>query len=418
MKTIDALRQRLEVIQKDMEAIQAASTAAGKTVLDETEAASFDAKLKEFGDIESQIKREESLGEISNKLAAPQPKPRIEVVEPIYKPTNKNGGFKHFAEFLGAVRNAAFGRADPRLVSNAVTTYGGDNFGADGGFAVPPDFRAGIEQAWASDENLARLFNPIITNSNVVTLVTDETTPHASSGIQGSWTDEAGTSSPTKPVLKQINITLRKVQALVHLSDEILADASAIQSYVSVKMGAKLASLVSDSIVNGDGNGKPQGIMNSPAKVAFTRTTASKVKAEDVTGMVARLRPGSFGKSFWLVHSSVLPQLWTMLLGNMPVYAMNYKDSPFGTLLGRPIYVSEYCQVLGTSGDCILVNPEGYAFAQKAEGVQQAATIGFAFDQGLNSFRATLRCGGTPLLSGAIARKNGSDTLSDFVVIS
>jgi HK97 family phage major capsid protein len=417
----DQLRSKLEVIQKDMAAIQAASKAAGNDVLSADEAAQFDAKSAEFDQVEAQIRREEKLGSVQAKLAAPQARPHIEVIEPVYKNTGKNGGFKHFAEFLGAVRNASFGKLDPRLAQNAITTYGNEAIGPDGGFAVPPDFRANIMESWGSDENLINLFSPIVTNSNMMTLVTDETTPHATSGITGAWTDEAGTITATKPVLKQINIPLRKVAALCHVSDELLEDSPAIGSFVAKKMGAKLSSLVSDAIVNGDGVGKPQGIANSPALVTVTRTTAHKVKAEDVTNMVARLRPGAFGKSFWLAHSSVLPQLWQMLLGTMPIYAANYKESPFGTLLGRPIHVSEYCIDLTAAtahGDLYLVNPDGYVVAVKSSGVQTAATIAFGFDAGLNSFRATMRVGGQGLLSAAVARKSGSDTLSDFVAIS
>jgi HK97 family phage major capsid protein len=420
----DNLRNRLEVIQKDASAIQAASKAAGKDVLDADEAAQFDAKMAEFDAVEAQIKREEKQASIQAKLATPQARPVIEVIEPVYKNTGANGGFKHFAAFLGAVRNAAYGKLDPRLAQNAVTTYGGESVGPDGGFAVPPDFRASIMEAWGEDDNLARLFSPISTSANQLTIVTDETTPWATSGITGAWTDEAGTISPTKPVLKQITIPLKKVASLVHLSDEMIEDSPAIGSYVARKMGSKLSSLVSQAIVNGDGNGKPLGLVNGPAFVQVTRTTAHKLKAEDVTNMVARLRPGGFGKAFWLAHSSVLPQLWQMLLGTMPIYATNYTQSPFGTLLGRPIYVSEYMADLVSntantnSEDLLLVNPDGYILAVKSSGVTTASTIAFAFDQGLQSFRATMRVGGQGLLSAAITRKNGSDTLSDVVGIT
>jgi hypothetical protein len=84
--------------------------------------------------------------------------------------------------------------------------------------------------------------------------------------------------------------------------------------------------------------------------------------------------------------------------------------------------VSEYCMDLtdasAGTGEILLINPDGYALAVKSEGVQTATTIGFAFDQGLQSFRATMRVGGTPLLSAAIARANGTETLSDFVKLA
>ena len=415
----DQLRNKLEAIQKNMTAITSAAKAAGRDVLDATEAEQFDAASLEFDNVEAQIRRDEKAATIQAKLATPQPRPVIEVLDLAPRATSGNGGFRHFSDFLGSVRASAYGRTDPRLVQGAVTTFSGENVGADGGFAVPPDYRTAIVQAWEADDNLMNLFSPIQTNSNLVTIVTDETTPHSTSGITGAWTDEAGTVAPTKPVLKQINIPVRKVSSLVHLSDEMLDDSPAIGSYVAKKMGEKLSALVSDAIVNGDGNGKPQGIRNSPALVQVTRSTGHNVKAAEVAGMVARLRPGGFGKAFWLCHSSVLPQLWTMVLSNVPLYATNYKESPFGTLLGRPIYVTEYCMDLtdatAVSGDIFLINPDGYALAVKSGGVSTAATIAFAFDQGLQSFRATMRVGGQGILSAPVARKNGTETLSDFV---
>ena len=428
MQTTDNLRQKLEVIQKDMSAIQAASKAAGNDVLAADEAAQFDAKFAEFNQVEAQIKREESLSTIQAKLATPQPRPVIEVNDVVYKNTAGNGGFRHFSDFLGAVRNASYGKMDPRLTQNAVTTYGGESLGPDGGFLVPTDMRTAVLEAWGDDENLMARFPVITTNSNLVTLVTDETTPHSATGITGAWTDEAGAISASKPVLKPVSIPLRKVAALVHLSDEMLSDSPAVASYVAKKMGQKLASLVSDAILNGNGNGKPLGIMASPAIVAVTRAAANKVRSEDVATMVSRLRPGAYGKSFWLMNTSVLPQIWTMVLGGsasgtgVPVFQPNFKDSPYGTLLGRPIYVSEYCMDLtdaaAATGEILLVNPDGYGLAVRSEGLQTASTIGFAFDQGLQSFRATMRVGGTPLLSAAISRANGSETLSDFVKLA
>jgi HK97 family phage major capsid protein len=420
----DQLRLKLEVIQKDMAAIQAASKATGKDVLDTTEAEQFDAKAAEFDRVEAQIKREEKQATITAKLATPQPRPVIEVIDLAPRATATNGGFRHFAEFLGAVRNSAYGKLDPRL-QNAITTYGNETVGPEGGFSVPTDFRAGIVEAWGEDDNLMRLFSPISTNSNMLTLVSDETTPWASSGITGAWTDEAGTITASKPVLKQVNIPLRKVAALCHVSDELAEDSPAIASYVARKMGQKLASLVSQAIISGDGVGKPLGLIKSPAYIQVTRTTGHKVKAEDVTNMVARLRPGGYGKAFWLTHSTVLPQLWTMVLGGStaatPVYATDYTKSPFGTLLGRPIYVTEYTSDLtdpttdATSYDLLLVNPDGYILAVKSSGVQTASSIHFGFDAGLQSFRATMRVGGQGLLSAAVTRNSGSATLSDCV---
>ena len=444
MNPLETLRTKLAQITGDAKAVEAAAQAAGRAEFTTEETTRLNELHAGFANIEAQIKLHEQNAaiEAASAVVQPlktQPSPAMGTTTtplPAYgtasrtqpvAPNAGNYGFRHFAEFLGAVRNSSFGKLDPRLM-NAITTYGGENTGVDGGFAVPPDFRASIMQAWSEDDNLMRLFSTISTNSNMLTLVSDETTPWSTSGITGAWYDEAAAITATKPVLKQINVPLRKVGALCHVSDELLEDSPAIGSYVATKMGQKLSALVSQAIVSGDGVGKPLGLVASPSYVVVTRTTAHKVKAEDVTNMVSRLRPGGFSKAFWLCHSSVLPQLWTMVLGGStaatPIYATDYTKSPFGTLLGRPLYVSEYLADLttgtsdATSYDLLLVNPDGYILAVKSSGVQTAATIAFGFDQAVNSFRATMRCGGQSLLSAAITRKSGSLTLSDCVGIS
>jgi HK97 family phage major capsid protein len=133
--------------------------------------------------------------------------------------------------------------------------------------------------------------------------------------------------------------------------------------------------------------------------------------------MAARMVPGGFERAFWCIHSAVLPQLWTMVLGTTPIMLPDFTKSPFGTVLGRPVYVSEYASAYNSVGDLALIDPAGLGVAIRAEGIQTAATIGFAFDQGLQSFRVTMRIGVTPLLSAAVARKNGNDTMSHIVAL-
>jgi HK97 family phage major capsid protein len=440
MNPLEILRTKLSQLHGDSKAIEAAAAAQGRAEFTTEEQTKLSELHAAFQATEAQIALHERNAQIEASASAPQasktaPSPvgpttstpafagaRVQAISA----THANHGFtRGFGEYLNAVKKASFGQLDPRLM-NAVTTYGGEGVGADGGFAVPPDMRSAIIQAWGEDENLMQHFPQIQTSSNQVTLVSDETTPHSTGGITGAWRDEAATITPTKPVLKQVTVALRAVSALVHLTDEVIEDSPVIASYVAKKMGQKLSALVSDAILNGNGLVKPLGIASSPALVSVTRTTANKVKADDIGNMVARLRPGSFGRSFWLMNSSVLPQIWTMTLGgtaaSTPVYATNFKDSPYGTLFGRPIYVSEYCMDLTdaghVSGDIYLINPEGYALAVKSSGLQTATSIHAAFDQAMQSFRATVRVGGTPFLSGAIARANGTETLSDFVRLS
>ena len=240
MNPLELLRTKLAAITADAKAIEASAAAAGRAEFTTDETTKLTELHAAFQATEAQIALHERNAQIENASAAPQPtKTQPSPVGPTtstpafagarvqaISATHQNHGFtKGIGEFFGAVKMAAMGRVDQRLL-NAVTTYGGEAIGPDGGFAVPPDYRASIVEAWGEDDNLIRLFSPISTASNMLTLVTDETTPHSTSGITGSWTDEAGTITATKPVLKQVNIPLRKVSSLVHLSDEMTEDSA------------------------------------------------------------------------------------------------------------------------------------------------------------------------------------------------
>ena len=81
-------------------------------------------------------------------------------------------GFRSPGEFIVAVfRASARGASpDPRLIANAPTTFGQEGVGADGGFAVPPDFRATIIKKVAGEESLLSMTDQQTTSSNTITL--------------------------------------------------------------------------------------------------------------------------------------------------------------------------------------------------------------------------------------------------------
>ena len=353
--------------------------------------------------------------EMDDKLSAPKGSaPHLPFAR-----SNNTGGFRSIGQYLLAVKNAAGGNYDQRLISlsNAVSTYGNEQLGPDGGFAVPSDWRNTIMELVTGEGTLVNAFNPLVTPSNMITLPVSETTAHGSTGITAAWTGEGGTITASKPLLKQVNISLYKVAALVHASDEILEDNPAMNGYIAREMARKIRGVVEDALVAGDGVGKPTGLLNGPGLVTVDNAT-TVLSTTDLGNMVARLTPGSFDRAFWLCHTSALPHLWSLQVGtSTPVLVPDYTKSPYGTILGRPVLTSEGCSDYNTKGDLFLVDPVGYALAVKSSGLRTDATIGFAFDQGLQSFRAQFRIGGQPLLSAPVARKNGSATLSSVVCL-
>ena len=412
MHTINA---KMIALNEEIQVITCDAEAQGRTL---TESEQLD--LKKLGAQFDSLVAMFDAAERNDKLDSPAgPVPNIPFARG--GSSRGTGGFRSLGGFLGAIKAASAGQIDPRLIQGAVSTYGNESVGPDGGFSVPPEWRNSIVELVLGKGTLIDYMNPIITPSNLVTIPTDEAPAHGTSGISAAWVGEGATITASKPVLKLVNITINKVAGLVHATDELLEDNPNMDSYLTRVLARKIRFVVEDAIVAGDGvGGKPKGLLNGPATItqAKSATGSSAIAPRDLGNMVSRLVEGGFDNAFWLCHSSVLPELWSLVLGTTPLLVADYSKSPVGTLLGKPVVLSEACKDYNTPGDIMLVAPEGYGLALKSSGLKQDTTIAFGFDAGLKSFRATMRLGGTPLLSAAVARKNGSSTLGHVIALA
>src|SRR5439155_1183939 len=80
--------------------------------------------------------------------------------------------------------------------------------------------------------------------------------------------------------------------------------------------------------------------------------------------MMARLPPGSYPRSVWFINNDVLPALFTLTLGNYPIYIPAGSSvggiqvtSPYGMIGGRPVNVSQHAKSFTNQGDVLLIDP-------------------------------------------------------------
>ena len=374
-------------------------------------------------DIEAIVKQ--AAAEAVKAYTDSQPKVRggydVEVTE---DETDRSLKSKPFTagEFFQAVKTAAMypGQEEPRLSAFKATGLN-EATPSQGGYLLPPQIASGIFQAMWGVGSVLSQFNPIRVTGNSLTInAIDETSRADGSrmgGVQGYWLAEAAQKTASKPKFRQIDLKLKKVAALCYATDELLADATALESWIANEVPNELRFKVEAAIINGDGVGKPLGILQSGALVSATRTDASEIDAYDVGRMWARRLPG-FNDYAWFVNPAVYPQLLNMTIGQMPVYAPSVRpDVPYGTLLGRPVVENEYCPNLGTVGDILLASPSAYALITKA-GVEAASSIHVKFDYDETCFRFVYRVDGAPYFNAAITAYDGSNTVSPFVALA
>lgn len=228
----------------------------------------------------------------------------------------------------------------------------------------------------------------------------------------------------SKAALTGTMLQLHELYAFVLATSELLDDAPRLQNRLTFQAARAIKWVLFESIMFGDGNGKPLGFMNSPAVVTIAAENAqpaATLAVMNLAKMYARLlRTG--GTPVWIGNPDILPQLIPLLIGQQPAWLPNnqpIQGAPEGLLLGRPIYFNEHAQTLGTKRDLSIADLGGYALATKAGGgIDFAASIHLFFDYGMSAFRWTLRAGGQPYLSAPVAPAKGPNTKSHFVTLA
>jgi HK97 family phage major capsid protein len=341
-------------------------------------------------------------------------------------------GFHNMGDFARCVVNASRpgGAVDPRLIVDAPSTFGSEGVGADGGFAVPPEFRTAIMEKVLGETSLLGRTDLLEVTGNSITIPKDETTPWQSSGgILASWEGEAQQLTQTKPLLEDVTIRLNKLTALVPVTSELLEDAAALASYINRKAPEKIDFKINAAIIGGTGNGQPLGILKSPALITVAEEsaqTAATVNHQNIIKMWSRLYGPARSNAVWLVNQDVEPQLNSLgfpasaTTVQFPVYIPpgGLSAAPYANLLGRPVIPSQACSTLGTVGDIILTDLKAYLAAQKVGGIRAETSIHLWFDYDITAFRFILRIAGQPWWSAAINPYNGANTLGHYVALA
>ena len=173
-----------------------------------------------------------------------------------------------------------------------------------------------------------------------------------------------------------------------------------------------------DAIIEGNGVGKPQGILNANALTSVLRNTLLSVVHVDIVNMWAR-RWSQYKDYIWLVNQEVMPQLNSLVLASYDTNARFMSYSANGTLsmMGAPVIECEYCSALGTVGDILLISPSQYQTIDNG-GIESASSIHVRFVNDESVFRFVYRVDGAPLWASAVTPFKGSGTLSPYVALA
>jgi len=303
---------------------------------------------------------------------------------------------------------------------------------SQGGYLIPPEYAAAMHQVQIQDSVVRprSMYFPMGTNRIGINALVDNT--HSGSifgGITLIRPGETEQKTSTKPTFRQVWLTLHKLVGLVGVSDEMMEDSpQSIPTLLTSVFGRAVAWQEDNDFIRGTGVGQPQGILGSACLITQAirpLQPAATIWAGNIVDMWSRLHPRSMNNAVWLCNASCLPQLYEMGIavgtGGSVVFTPQggLSGSPYASLMGRPLIVSEHCSALGTVGDIILADFSQYAIGGKsASGAPvMASSAHIYFDFDITAFRFVLRYDGQPLWNSPLTPAHGN-TSGPFVVLA
>jgi HK97 family phage major capsid protein len=419
----------------------AAQTALVKVAIDAGRAMTADEQTQ-FDALETEIKNLEATIEAQNKLAARQKaeteaeaKNRKIVEDEVLhaEPNAHKPVWRGFGEFLFAVKNAASPERimDKRLIVTDAASGASEGIPSDGGFLVETQTTTELLKDTYETAVLAPRCKkvPISAGKNGLKLNMIDESSRADGSRQGGvlayWEGETDALTASKPKFGILELNLKKLTGLYYATDELLQDATALESVITGFFGEEFGFKLDDAILRGTGAGMPLGILNSPALITVSKTASQTAKTftfNNALDMWSRCRARNRMNAGWYINQEIEPQLakmsFTIGTEGVPVYlpAGGASVTGYGTLFGRPVIPIEQAAALGDLGDIMLLDLNEYLLIDKG-GINAASSIHvrFLYDEAV--FRFIYRVDGQPKRKKPLTPYKGANTLSPFITL-
>ncbi len=355
-----------------------------KGVLSAEDDATYAGMEKDLAALTNEIKRMERREAVDAELSKP-------VATPITgKPMNSNGNPSKVKvgraadEYHENFWNVMRSKAPMPQVVNALQV--GDD--AEGGYLVPDEYEKHLVQALEEENVFRRLAHTIQTDSG------ERKIPVVASKGTANWIDEEGPYIESDDTFSQITIGAHKLGTTIKVSEELLRDSVFdLENYISTEFARRIGAREEESFFIGDGNGKPLGILadSGGAEVGVTAASATAITADELMDLFHSLKAPYRNKAVWVMNDATIKAVRKLKdLNNQYLWQNSLTADAPHTLLGRPVYTSQYMPVPAAGAKAIafgdfkyywIADRQGRSFKRLNELYAQTGQIGFVGSQ-------------------------------------
>ena len=271
---------------------------------------------------------------------------------------------------------------------------------SEGGYLVPDEFERTLVEALEGENIFRKLAHIINTASG------DRKIPVVASKGTASWVDEEGAITESDDAFSQVAIGAYKLGTLIKVSNELLNDSIFnLEQYISKEFARRIGNKEEDAFFNGDGSGKPTGILHTTggAEIGITAASATAITADEIIDLFYSLNAPYRKNAVWVLNDASVKAIRKLKDGNG-----NYLWQPSLTagtpdmLLGRPVFTSSYVPTIAAGAKVIAFGDFKYYWIADRQGrnFKKLSELYATTDQ--TGFVATQRVDGKLILPEAI----------------
>ena len=308
-------------------------------------------------------------------------------------------------EYKGSFWNAMRVKAPMPSVLNALQ----EGTDSEGGYLVPDEFERTLVEA-LEEENVFRTLAHVIKTSSG-----DRKIPVVASKGTASWVDEEGAYQESDDAFSQVSIGAYKLGTMIKVSEELLADSVFdLEAYISKEFARRIGAREEESFFNGDGKGKPLGILAATggAEVGVTAASATAITADEVIDLFYSLKAPYRKNAVWLLNDATVKQIRKLKDSTgqylwQPSLVAGTPD----TILGRPVKTSAFMPTAAAGAKTIAFGDFKYYWIADRQGRTFKKLSELFAATGQVGFMGTQRVDGKLILPEAIKvlqQKSGS----------
>lgn len=308
-------------------------------------------------------------------------------------------------EYKGSFWNAMRVKAPMPSVLNALQ----EGTDSEGGYLVPDEFERTLVEA-LEEENVFRTLAHVIRTSSG-----DRKIPVVASKGSASWVDEEGAYQESDDAFSQVSIGAYKLGTMIKVSEELLADSVFdLEAYISKEFARRIGAREEESFFNGDGKGKPLGILAAAggAEVGVTAASATAITADEVIDLFYSLKAPYRKNAVWVLNDATVKQIRKLkdTTGQYLWQPSLVAGTP-DTILGRPVKTSAFMPTAAAGAKTIAFGDFKYYWIADRQGRTFKKLSELYAANGQVGFMGTQRVDGKLILPEAIKvlqQKSGS----------